>query len=355
MKNIRLTSIFISAVFCAAVLSGCKGMENSPAAENSNSIINEDSSGTSSENVSENTSEASSATSSSTTTVSNGVSSATQSSATSSAASTVQNEPPADTSRQSASSESEVHTPAEEHRHDYTSKTVAASCTEKGFTTYTCSCGEQYNSDYVDALGHDYTKNVIKPTCENDGYSEYTCSRCKDQYTGDRTNALGHNWSDWKTVREATASSEGELRSECLNCGQTKSEVIPKLKTDINAYAKQVVDIVNAERAKEGLAPLAINSTLMDYAQLRSTEIVDNFAHQRPDGSSPLNYVMNLNGIYTSGENIAYGQSSPESVMGSWMNSPGHHANIMNADFSMIGVGCYEYNGRLYWTQIFAG
>ena len=46
---------------------------------------------------------------------------------------------------------------------------------------------------------------------------------------------------------------------------------------------------------------------------------------------------------------------NPETVMNSWMNSPGHRANIMNGDFDTIGVGCAEINGRLYWVQLFLG
>ena len=55
------------------------------------------------------------------------------------------------------------------------------------------------------------------------------------------------------------------------------------------------------------------------------------------------------------GENIAYGQSSPEAVMNAWMNSSGHRANILNADFDKIGVGVVRSGGRLYWVQLFAG
>ena len=53
------------------------------------------------------------------------------------------------------------------------------------------------------------------------------------------------------------------------------------------------------------------------------------------------------------GENIAWGQRTPEAVMKAWMNSSGHRANILNEKFTSIGVGCYEQNGVLYWTQLF--
>ena len=55
-----------------------------------------------------------------------------------------------------------------------------------------------------------------------------------------------------------------------------------------------------------------------------------------------------------SGENIAWGQQSPKAVMEGWMNSKGHRANILNPNFTKIGVG-YRKNaaGRTYWTQLF--
>ena len=54
------------------------------------------------------------------------------------------------------------------------------------------------------------------------------------------------------------------------------------------------------------------------------------------------------------GENIAWGQRSPEEVMNGWMNSSGHRANILNSSFKKIGVVYYVgANGRTYWTQLF--
>ena len=54
------------------------------------------------------------------------------------------------------------------------------------------------------------------------------------------------------------------------------------------------------------------------------------------------------------GENIAYGQTSPEMVMDSWMNSPGHRANILNGNYKYIGVGHYvDGTGTNYWVQLF--
>ena len=77
--------------------------------------------------------------------------------------------------------------------HDYESVLTAPTCTEKGYTTYTCSHGDDtYVSNYVDALGHKYETVVTPPTCEEDGYTTCTCSVCGDTYVKNPVTALGH-------------------------------------------------------------------------------------------------------------------------------------------------------------------
>lgn len=127
------------------------------------------------------------------------------------------------------------------------------------------------------------------------------------------------------------------------------SEQSPEL-----SLAEQVVALVNEERAAVGLNPLTINESAMDAALVRAKEIRQSFSHTRPNGSSFSTALKEQGVSYRgSGENIAYGQRSPEEVMKAWMNSSGHRANILNEKFTSIGVGCYEQNGVLYWTQLF--
>ena len=90
-------------------------------------------------------------------------------------------------------------------------------------------------------------------------------------------------------------------------------------------------------------------------AQVRAKEIERSFSHTRPDGSS-FNSALTEAGVNFSGagENIAYGQNSPEKVMEGWMNSSGHRANILNSSYTSIGVGHYQNaSGVNYWTQLF--
>lgn len=201
---------------------------------------------------------------------------------------------------------------------------------------------------------HNYSVQVVAPTCTQNGYTVHTCA-CGSQYTDSSTNALGHSWGDWKVVSQPTTAREGQKQRSCTRCGGSETASVPRLEPDSSTFAAEVIKLVNAERAKAGLSPLSQDSDLSSYAQLRSTEIVSKFAHQRPDGASALDYVMNTGKYVTCGENIAMGQRSPEEVMNSWMNSPGHRANILNESFSYIGVGCCNSNGTLYWVQIFGG
>ena len=125
--------------------------------------------------------------------------------------------------------------------------------------------------------------------------------------------------------------------------------------SDEHAYIKEVVDLVNAERAKEGLAPLAIDTKVQAAAQVRAKECEQRFSHTRPNGTSFATALKEQNVSYRSaGENIAWGQKTPKEVVTAWMNSPGHRANIMNVSFTTIGVGYYENaRGTDYWCQLF--
>lgn len=245
------------------------------------------------------------------------------------------------------------------HVHNHKVKeTVEPTCVEDGWSEFVCECGDKYSVELA-ATGHNYSKTNVDADCENNGYTRYTCSNCGDSYddTADDQGALGHSWGGWSVTREATDSADGEKQSVCSRCGKTRSEAIPKTggASSSNSFVSEVVRLVNIERANYGLAALKETEVLDEYAQTRSNEIVGNFAHERPDGSSPLNYVLGLSGVRTCGENIANGYSTPEAVVDAWMNSPGHRANILKEDFTMIGVGYCKSGSKYYWTQIFAG
>ncbi|MFJ8631942.1 sigma-70 family RNA polymerase sigma factor [Streptomyces sp. NPDC093568] len=118
----------------------------------------------------------------------------------------------------------------------------------------------------------------------------------------------------------------------------------------------QVVALVNKERANAGCGPLAEDALLNKAAQGHSEDMAarDFFDHTNPDGADPGQRITAAGYRWsTYGENIAMGQQTPESVMESWMNSPGHRANILNCSFKDIGVGIHDGAGGPWWTQAF--
>ena len=99
----------------------------------------------------------------------------------------------------------------------------AATCTTPQLCT---KCG----AVIVNALGHDYQEEITTPTCTEMGYTTYTCSRCGDTYKGDYTDAAGHKPGDWIIDQEPTTDSEGSKHKECEVCGETlETEEIEKI------------------------------------------------------------------------------------------------------------------------------
>ena len=155
----------------------------------------------------------------------------------------------------------------EAHEHSYTAVVTPPTCTEKGYTTHTCSCGDSYVDTYVDALGHawdsgkvtkeptetetgvktftctrcceirtetmpviphvhSYTAVVTPPTCTEKGYTTHTCS-CGDSYVDTYVDALGHAWDSGKVTKEPTETETGVKTFTCTRCSVTKTETIP--------------------------------------------------------------------------------------------------------------------------------
>ena len=153
------------------------------------------------------------------------------------------------------------------HEHSYTAVVTAPTCTAKGYTTHTCSCGNSYVDTYTDALGHawdngkvtkpatetetgvktftctrcgetktevipalshehSYKAVVTDPTCTAKGYTTHTCA-CGDSYVDTYVDALGHAWDKGKVTKEPTETETGVKTFVCTRCGATKTETIP--------------------------------------------------------------------------------------------------------------------------------
>ena len=126
---------------------------------------------------------------------------------------------------------------------------------------------------------------------------------------------------------------------------------------DATQQAKEVLEIVNKERSKVGLKALTLSNELTDVATVKATDMRDNgyFDHTSPNYGSPFEMMRHFGIQYRSaGEHRAAGQRTPEEVMNSWMNSSGHRANILNADYEQIGIGYVEGGSYgTYWVQMF--
>jgi uncharacterized protein YkwD len=130
-----------------------------------------------------------------------------------------------------------------------------------------------------------------------------------------------------------------------------------------NNFIQEVLDLTNAERAKEGLSALQLNPNLNLAAQNHSEDMAlrDYFSHTGVNGSSSGDRATAAGYQFSSlGENIAAGYITPQEVVQGWMNSPGHRANIMNGNYREMGLGYYylesdtgNVNYNYYWSQEF--
>ena len=159
------------------------------------------------------------------------------------------------------------------HKHSYKAVVTAPTCTEKGYTTHTCACGDSYVDTYVDALGHawdngkvtkeptetetgvktftctrcgetkteaipalshehSYKDVVTAPTCTEKGYTTHTCA-CGDSYVDTYVDALGHAWDSGTVTKEPTATETGVRTYACTRCNETKTESIPVVSVDV--------------------------------------------------------------------------------------------------------------------------
>lgn len=130
-----------------------------------------------------------------------------------------------------------------------------------------------------------------------------------------------------------------------------------------DSIAQAVVNATNQYRIQAGLSPLRWNPVLSVAALAHSQDMASNdfFGHMGSNGSSPLDRIRAAGYAYDSaGENVAAGYATPEGVVQAWMQSSSHRANILNPDFTEMGVGFFlmeqdpgVVRSRHYWTQDF--
>ncbi len=119
---------------------------------------------------------------------------------------------------------------------------VAATCTETGLTegSHCSTCNAVLvEQQIIPALDHDYQPVVTEPTCTEQGYTTYTCSRCGDSYVDTFTAALGHSWSDWVVTTEPTCTTAGEETRTCARCKTEETQPVAALGHDYQAVVTE--------------------------------------------------------------------------------------------------------------------
>ena len=160
---------------------------------------------------------------------------------------------------------------------------------------------------------------------------------------------------------ESTPSTPNTTPQQKPESTPSKPSTTPEQKpsTDFSSYQQQVLDLVNAERTKRGISALTLDSNLSSVATKKSQDMVNKnyFDHTSPTYGSPFDMMKQFGISYrTAGENIAKGQKTPQEVVTAWMNSEGHRKNILNPNFTNLGVGiAKDSKGTTYWTQMFIG
>lgn len=215
--------------------------------------------------------------------------------------------------------------------------------------------------DVVEKLQKNGYQNINAENINNIGSLEEILSLIGEK-TSDTKTTSKETPSKTTTSKGATATTPKQTTSKEATSAAPKETTTTTSKKSTSAssntanssYAEEVLRLVNVERSKAGLSPLTTNTTLKAAADKRAQETAVSFSHTRPNGSK-FSTVLQEYGISyrTAGENIAYGQRTPQDVVNAWMNSPGHRANILNSNFNKIGIGVYQSNGVIYWSQLF--
>lgn len=209
---------------------------------------------------------------------------------------------------------------------------------------------------------------VQKHLSENEFWQNFLTQFQQSEWNGyGKNNAHEQNKSpeeqDVTEEEQTNPPEEQVVTEEEEHANPTEEQVVTEEEqnTDNSAEAlsqfeQEVVDLTNAERSKHGLQALQVDTELSKVAREKSRDMATSnyFDHNSPNYGSPFDMMQQFGVSYrTAGENIAKGQRSPQEVVNAWMNSEGHRANILNGNFTHIGVGFVEQGN--HWTQMFIG
>ncbi len=206
--------------------------------------------------------------------------------------------------------------------------------------------------------GKDLTKSLsIKGTVDTSKEGEYKLTYSVKGENGIKVSkdiiiTVGDDISDNNTDGTDKTSKTNKTNKTSKTNKTDKTQ-----KSDDLSFIKKVIELCNAERKKFKLRPLVEDSKLSIVAKMKSQDMInkDYFGHISPTYGDPFKMLRdNKVSFLYAGENLAEGQKTPERVVKEWMESPGHKANILNGNYTKIGVGYVKSKkGTTYWTQLF--
>lgn len=222
---------------------------------------------------------------------------------------------------------------------------------------------------YVNINGKEYSTSMTSLNCLINNVLNSNCNKVKTNINENKIetpnkNKITNDKTSYNKVKKHNKVNEDssihkDNSKQNLNSENPKpNKQLSTVNSNFINYQKEVLNLVNKERTSRGLSALKLNDSLSNVATTKSQDMIDKnyFDHTSPTYGSPFDMMKRFGISYNAaGENIAMGQSSPQEVMNSWMNSPGHRKNILNPNFTELGVGVAKKGSTLYWTQMFIG
>nr|WP_320146172.1 CAP domain-containing protein [uncultured Anaeromusa sp.] len=200
----------------------------------------------------------------------------------------------------------------------------------------------------AELCGGDDAPHITRTVISNQ-FQYYDGNKCPDgpnsrsvrfyKFAVDENDAVSIEWGSARQEKQSVKGSTGGQ-----NGGITQQEM-------------QAIQLLNRDRAKNGLTSLSADAKLTQIARSHAADMArqNYFNHTNLQGQSPFDRMTEKGIAYRSaGENIAYNHSL-ENMQEAWMNSPGHRANILNTGYTHGGVGLYtKEDGTIYGVQLFA-
>ena len=206
------------------------------------------------------------------------------------------------------------------------------------------------------------TTQATKPTFTTEATTEVTTQATKPTFTTEATTEETTQATKPTFTTEATTEVTTKITETTTVATETTTNKVTETTTETttstvdNSVASKLLNLVNKARNENGLSSLTLNSSLSNVAQKKAEDMKNNnyFSHTSPTYGSPFDMIKSFGINYkTAGENIAMGQKTAEEVFNAWMNSSGHRANILNKNFTQMGIG--YTSGNTYWSQMFIG